>query len=498
MVFHDVETALRHTRERLQARAQLGGPGEAEAAWELASSTLRGHSAADAPTNTTNAPLTGLSPLPALSPPKTAPARRHSTALSVTDQAREVLAAAHADEHNAFTSLHDDEMLRDAACLDSGGDQAGALWGMALAVKDNIDVRNWHTTAGSSALGSRPAYLDAPLIAQLRKAGALLVGQTNMDELAWGGTTDNARYGPTRNPIAPNRSVGGSSGGSAAAVCAGIVPAALGTDTGGSLRLPAAATGTIGFRPSTGRIDSAGVIPLADSFDTPGVIGRSLDDVVRVSEVLCAGSLQAPGSDLRLATWPGATPLGTDQTVSAAWSRLTNLVGEAVIGDVDFGPTEAMFHTWFLIHLIEPALTHGDLLEHCADQLGPGARVPLLAGAALPPELLDGAQAVRAEFNRRVESALADVDAVITPTIAVAPPPIGADTVVLPVGRHPVFTVMPAATWLASMAGLPAISIPIPGTELPVGCQVIGRRGDDAGVLRAARAIQELLKEEGQ
>lgn len=494
MTFIDTEPTLAQVRSHLDSWADRL-PAEALAkAYALASSSLGRFMRVSEEWEGTDEPA--LAPLGESARPNADGSPSHADSFT---RVRRSLQAAHTDPDNAFTVVHDADALRDATELDGIPQESrGPMWGMPIAVKDNIDVRGWMVTAGSWALNA-VAEADAPAIAALRAAGAVPIGQTNMDELAWGGTTNNPRYGPTTNPRAARRSVAGSSGGAAAAVAAGVVPVALGTDTGGSVRLPAAAVGVVGFRPSTGLIDATGIVPLAKSYDTIGVIGRDVDVVQCATEIMAKRSLAAPGLSrpLRLGVIRGITPHGTDPLVTMAWKALESaLRADGIeLHPIDIGGLASYFDVWFLIHLIEPARAHAQLLEKCSHQLGSGALVPLLAGAALPDELLDQAQRLRAAFNAGVDSALIDFDAVLAPTIAFAPPMVGAESVDLPGGNVPLLTAMPQTTWLSSMAGLPAASIPIHHGPLPVGCQVIARRGHDAMVFLVARDIEQRIRE---
>lgn len=190
---------------------------------------------------------------------------------------------------NAFSYLDQDLILAAAKASDdqrNSTDTVGPLHGLPIAIKDNINVAGQPTTAGTPGLGHHRPARDAPVIAALRQAGAILFGHTNMHELAYGLTSDNAAFGAVRNPHDPTKIPGGSSGGSAAAVAAGMVPVALGTDTGGSVRVPAALCGIVGFRPSQARYCGQGIVPISHSRDTVGVLARTVADVAVIDRVL--------------------------------------------------------------------------------------------------------------------------------------------------------------------------------------------------------------------
>lgn len=495
MALIDVASALGEVRSNLDAWTGRVEKEYLDKAFALASTALTGFiSVSIAWKGSDKAELAPLD-----SKTKSVPCVGTSLKNSLAEISRS-LKSAHADQFNAFTVVHDADALRDAKEINRiPFESRGCMWGTPIAIKDNIDVRGWKATAGSRAIDTASKN-DAPAIAALRTAGAVPIAQTNMDELAWGGTTNNLRYGPTLNPGAPLRGVTGSSGGSAAAVAAGVVNLAIGTDTGGSVRLPAAAVGAVGFRPSTGLIDCSGVLPLASSYDTIGVIGRNLDVVQCAIEIMSQRSMAAPEPlrQLRLGTIQGLTPHGTDSTVSAAWTDLEKALRiEGIeLEPINIDGMASFFDVWFLIHLIEPARAHALLLKNSPEQFGSDVLVTLLAGAVLPNGLLDRARHLRAEFNAKVDLALGNFDAVLAPTIAFAPPMIGADSVNLPGGNLPMLTAMPQATWLSSMAGLPTASIPIHAqSSLPVGCQVISPRGHDEMVFLVARNIERLIQD---
>ncbi|MEM7121466.1 MAG: amidase family protein [Pseudomonadota bacterium] len=202
--------------------------------------------------------------------------------------AKAALEAAHTKAAlNAFITLDDDRALAAARHVDTmiaNGDNPGDLAGVPIVIKDNINVAGMRTTAGTPAI-DYVADVSAPVAARLEAAGAVIIGKTNMHELAFGVTSDNATYGTVHNPVDPSRIPGGSSGGTAAAVAAGIVPAGLGSDTAGSVRLPAALCGVVGLRPTTWRVDQAGVVPSVPTFDVVGPLARNVQDAALMNAV---------------------------------------------------------------------------------------------------------------------------------------------------------------------------------------------------------------------
>ncbi len=194
---------------------------------------------------------------------------------------------------NAFISI-DIESVREAArAADTAraqGDVLGPLHGVPLAIKDNIDVAGQVTSGGTPALANHRPRGHAPVMRPLLEAGAIVLGKTNLHELAFGTTTNNGAFGPTRNPYDPSRVPGGSSGGTGAAVGARLAPAGLGSDTGGSVRIPAALCGVLGYRPTTGRYPSGGIVPIAHTRDTAGPMARAMEDIVMLDGLMAGGS----------------------------------------------------------------------------------------------------------------------------------------------------------------------------------------------------------------
>lgn len=481
----------REVSERIRAFAHLASAAELAAAEDLALETLRGVlRVREQVGELGDQPLPPLQPLAA----PTSAEQAGSAALSWPEPQWPLIRE---NAHAAYTWVppQPEVPLAEAEARNL------SLAGASFAVKANIAVNAWPVTACSALYRDDVASDDAAAIRLLRQAGATFVGLTNMDELAWGGTSNNPLHGVTTNPFGAHLSASGSSGGSAVAVAEGSVSVALGTDTGGSVRLPAAACGVVGFRPSTGAISTDGVVPLAESFDTVGVIAATVARVRAAAEVLTARTLERDlDRPVRVGILPALTPFGCDDVVAARWQRVQEMLRAegCVLEEVWVPGMRDFFDVWFFIHLIEPARTHvGGQPERVA-AVGPGARVPLIAGACLPLELEPEAQRLRAYFNGIVSGALAEVDFVVAPTIAAQPQKIEAQTVRLPQGEVSMFKFAPSATWLASMAGLPAISIPVPTGSVPVGMQIMGVRGDDAGVLSFGQRMEQSFIQRGQ
>lgn len=398
------------------------------------------------------------------------------------------------------------------------GLSAGRLDGVGFAAKDNIETSQLPTTAGTEALRGSWPRRDAGVIRALRSAGACLVGKTNLHELAFGITGDNGSFGPTRNPRDPDRSAGGSSSGSAAAVAEGIVPFALGTDTGGSIRIPAAHCGVVGFRPTTGRYPSTGVVPLSWTRDTVGIIARTVDDVAYVDSVM-AGDWRfdtRDGSKVRLG-W------STDGFGGDLAPEVAVAMREACASLVGSGITLIEVHTerlleidaacGFPITFFESARTlPGYLytLDGARADLGIKglSRVSRSPDVHLILEQLLHTGVTRRDYDAalsgrtRLQSAYAElfsanrVDALVYPTVAVTAPKLSQTQIVTPSGREwPVFDLTIRNTSPGSVAGLPSLSLPgLNSSEgLPVGLSLEAPVGSDRALLGLAACVESIL-----
>lgn len=392
----------------------------------------------------------------------------------------------------AVTRILAERAVADATLIDDAlamGRDPGPLAGVPFGVKDLFDVAGLPTTAGS-ALYERasPAAEDAEAIRRLRGAGAVLVATLNMDEFAYGFATINARYGTTRNPHDLTRLAGGSSGGSAAAVAAGLLPFSLGSDTNGSVRVPASLCGLYGLKPTHGDLPLGGVFPFAESFDDTGPFTATLADMVAVWEVLSGRSAsEDEGEALRIARLGGRLRENADPAQIEAMDGIAPDAPIIEIPDVARARSAA-----FLITASEGGKLHRAALARKPMAFDPQVRDRLIAGALLPPALYEEAQAFRARFKAAILDLIADHDVLLapaTPTVA----PLIADPRILIDG------VMTAAradlgihTQPISFAGLPALSLPLrrPG-QLPLGLQLIGKPGGEPALFRFAAELEE-------
>ena len=423
---------------------------------------------------------------------------------------------------NAMTHV-DADAVRQAARVadDVPPARRGLLHGLPMVVKDNIDVAGWPCTAGSPALADHRPVRDADCVLPLRAAGAVVLGRTNLHEFALGITSGNAAYGAVRNPHAPRRIAGGSSGGTAAAVAARLAPVGLGTDTGGSIRIPAALCGVVGFRPSTGRWPGRGVVPISvPSRDTAGPMARSVADCALLDAVVCGGDPQLQDLSPRGLRLGVPQEFWTDLHADMANQLEDALKGLAAAGvvlvpmamDFDLAAlgqvalTVAMHENLpslrayfadhglpFDIHHLASAIASPDvrrIFHHLAQDGGPDA----------------GAYAsALAEVRTRLRPAWAGalgrhtLDALILPTTPLPAARVGEDETAQMDGRRwPTFDTYVRHCGPASILGLPSVSLPAgcvveQGDRLPVGLMLDGPQGSDRRLLAIAAALQPLL-----
>ncbi len=389
------------------------------------------------------------------------------------------------------------------------------LCGVPTALKDLFHLAGAPTTAGSRVMAGYVAGQDATTTRRLRASGAIVVGKTATHEFAFGATTDSPYHGPVHNPWKPGHSPGGSSGGSGAAVAAGVVPVALGTDTGGSIRIPAAACGIVGLKPTYGRVSKHGVVPLSWSLDHPGPLARTVADAAFLLSVLAGPdpldptTLAAPGADWLASARAGAreglqgTRVGVpadwlakrvDSEVKAAFtSALRDLesLGAAVI-EVLLPPSDVLMLVNRIIALAEAGAYHSPSLNRQAKDYGPDVRARLELGQFVLAQDYLTAQRLRGELSREVARVMAGVDVVVLPTLPIPAPIIGQAVWDYGDARETVPEALIRLTSGFSVTGQPAASVPCGFTRagLPVGLQIVGRPLDEATVLRVAAAYE--------
>ena len=359
----------------------------------------------------------------------------------------------------------------------SVSDEQGA--GDAVAVKDLVDVQGMVTTAGGVILPDVPASEDAPVIKRLRQSGCAIVGKANLHEFAYGVTSINPHYGTVRNPHDTRRVAGGSSGGSAVAVAAGMCDWAVGSDTGGSIRIPASLCGVAGFKPAFGSIDVGGVVPLSTSLDTLGPMALDMAGTARAYSIMSGEDVSlASLSRPRLAV-PARWVTGLDQPTADAW----NLVSRG-LPEIEFGDRDTFFQVGLTILLFEAAAYHRRWATDSPEKYGEDVLRLIRRGFEVTPASYEQALLERTRLQDQAERAMEGVDALILPATAVVAPPIEtANDMREPLSR---FT-RPFNTTHQPVAVLPA-----PVSGLPVGIQVAGVTNTET--LRAAAWLEQEWK----
>ena len=403
---------------------------------------------------------------------------------------------------NAFIAVCGEEAIQAAEQVESDIKALayrGPLHGIPIAVKDLIDVAGLPTTS-ASALPAPVAAHDAPVVRRLRDAGAIIIGKTNLHEFAFGTTSEESAFGPVRHPRDRSRCAGGSSGGSAAALALGMCYGALGTDTGGSIRIPAAACGIVGLKPTLGELPCQGVVPLSATLDHVGPMARSVSDVGLLFQAMKGSAVRgvAPaGGRLTFGVADGYFRKRLDADVRAALDRATRALrasGHSVY-DVEVQHAEWTADAYLHIVLPEAARHHARLLEIHSDLYSPGVRFRLEMGRYVLAEDYVRAMRIRDQLVREVDKALDGRDALLLPALALPAPELGAATVEVEGETQPVRAAMLKLTQLFNMTGHPSIALPAgDGADgLPRGLQLVGHRGRTERLLDVATAIERQM-----
>ncbi|GHC82616.1 AtzE family amidohydrolase [Novosphingobium pokkalii] len=409
------------------------------------------------------------------------------------DLAQAALARLAADRHVAVTRLLPARALDEAARVDAlvaQGRDPGPLAGVPYGVKDLFDVAGEVTTAGSAVrAGAAPASADAESVRRLAQAGAVLVATLNMDEFAYGFATINARHGTTRNPHDPARLAGGSSGGSAAVVAAGHLAFALGSDTNGSIRVPASLCGLYGLKPTHADLPLDGTFPFAHSFDDIGPFTSDLADLRAVWAVLSGRIDAAPTDAPRLGWLGGRFAENRDPAQAAAIAAVAGEGPCVVLPDLARYRSAA-----FLITAYEGGALHRADLARAAMGYDPAVRDRLTAGSLLPPALYEAAQALRAQARDHVDALMeaAGVDVLLAPATPCVAPPIADPRIVIDGAMVPARADLGIHTQPITFLGLPSLCVPLhrPG-QLPLGLQLIGRRFGETALFACAQMLEE-------
>ncbi|MBH8574644.1 AtzE family amidohydrolase [Nostocaceae cyanobacterium CENA369] len=431
------------------------------------------------------------------------------SALEVTKAALATIAARN-NELNCFTTVTAETALADAARIDKEiavGNNPGVLAGVPFAVKNLFDIAGLTTLAGAKINAENPpATQDATAVTKLKQAGAVLVGALNMDEYAYGFVTENSHYGATRNPHDLQRVAGGSSGGSAAAVAAGLVPLTLGSDTNGSIRVPAALCGVFGLKPTYGRLSRAGAALFSSSFDHIGPFTGSVRDIATVFDALqgeddrdlvctkrplelCLPQLNRDISGIRIAIADDYFLIGAEPEALAAVQQVADALN--VTEYVTIPEAHRARAAAFVITASEGANLHFEKLRSRPQDFDPATRDRFLAGALIPSNWYLQAQRFRRWYCDRVRELFQNVDVIIAPTTPISAPLIGQQTMILDGEEILIRPHLGLFTQPLSFIGLPVLSVPVQRPNaLPLGVQLIAAPYNEALILQVAAVLE--------
>ena len=377
---------------------------------------------------------------------------------------------------------------------------ARALEGIPIGVKDLFDTAGLATRYGSPAYSENVPASDAEMVRILKENGAIIVGKTTTHEFAWGVTTASEHFGDTLNPWDHNRIPGGSSGGMAAAIAYGAVSAGLGTDTGGSVRIPAALCGVVGFKPTYGVLSTEGVFPLAPSLDHVGVLGRSVSDVRVVAAALGIKSNSSRNSPWRLGILDRTDDLPTSPDVQRSFELAMSILGSHYkVVETNYVPSfRRGFEAFAGIVLAEGGIVHFSRHDRRYIQATYGAETA--SRLALAERATIGAyaesQQTRREFVHQLESAMSNLDFLLLPTCPCAAPPLGTDRITIGSWSGSIREALMMYTAPFNLAGMPAISLPMSPAAvdgMPIGLQIVAGRGRDEALLAFASEVEARL-----
>ena len=427
---------------------------------------------------------------------------REVTSEAVTEACLANIAAKNGTLNAFITVLADDarRQARDADREIAAGRYRGPLHGVPISLKDLMDLRGVPTTAASRVRAGHVALADAPSVARLREAGVVFVGKCNLHEFAFGTTNEDSAFGPARHPLDLGRSPGGSSGGSAVSVAADMAYASIGTDTGGSIRIPAAACGLVGLKPSYGEISTAGVVPLSQTLDHIGPLCRSVEDAEILYDALRGATRRLPGT-----VFPGtaAVRLGVprdyflsrlDPQVASSFERACGRLRAAGVTIEDVTIPHAADITPVYLHIVlsEAAAYHARTLDRQPDDYTSPVRLRLEMGRYLLAEDYVRALRGREVLRREVDQALEGRDALLLPSVAVPATPLGASIVRVGSGEEPMRNITLRLTQLFNLTGHPALTMPCGRTTdgLPIGAQIAGHSAATTALLHLARSLE--------
>jgi 1-carboxybiuret hydrolase len=409
---------------------------------------------------------------------------------------------------NCFTAITEQRALDRAQALDEAradGKPLGSLAGVPFAVKNMFAIRGRPTLAGSKInRDAPPAARDAALIERLEAAGAVLVGALNMGEYAYDFTGENVHYGAVHNPHDLDRMSGGSSSGSAAAVAGGLVPLSLGSDTNGSIRVPASLCGIFGLKPTYGRLSRARTFPFVSSLDHVGPLARTVRDLVHAYDAMqgsdpddpvCANRAAEPvlpqlkrgAEGLCVAVARGYFKCLNSEALSAI-DRVASALGAT--RNIDIPQAEHARAAAFIITACESATLHLDRLRVRARDYDPAVRDRLIAGAMLPGSLVVKAQKFRRWYRDQVLKLFTEVDAILAPATPCTAPLFSQQSISVGGVEMPVRANLGIYTQPISFVGLPVVTVPVPLEPLPIGVQIIAAPWREDVALRLAHALE--------
>ena len=437
--------------------------------------------------------------------------------LSPVEVVRALLARVEADETKSFITVTAERTLGRASLAEReimAGRHRGPLHGVPVALKDLIHTADVPTTMGSAFFAGHVPDHSATVVLKLEEAGSVLIGKTNTHEFAYGPTGDRSFFGPTRNPHDTTRITGGSSGGSGAAVAANLCYGALGSDTGGSIRIPAALCGGVGMKPTFGRVSKMGVFPLAWSLDHVGPITRTVEDNALMLNVLAGHDPGDPYSvnpasedfarDLERGVRGAAIGLPTQFYFEHIDGEVEAHVGEAAgvlaslgaeIREVEIPNLWDTLHAQRLILAAEAYAVHEERLKTDPDRFDDHGLERLLNGENLRAFRYANAQQRKLRSGQEFGNVLRDVDVILTPTVPIPAPEIGQRETMIDGYEEAVYSALTRLTGPTNLNGLPSLSVPCGTTAsgLPVGLQLVGRPLDEATLYRFGHAYERAV-----
>lgn len=417
-------------------------------------------------------------------------------------------------EINSYISVRGEEALAEAAALEAlPPAERGPLWGVPVSIKDVIDVAGMVTTCGSYVTeDAAPAARDAAVVAGLRRAGAIVLGKLNTHEYAYGAMTTSPRFGPGRNPWDTDRIVGGSSGGSGACAAARLAAGTLGTDTAGSVRIPASFNGVTGLRPTTGRVSNRGVFPVSYTYDTVGPLAPRAEDCAALLAATAGLDVEDPSTaDVSVPEYTSELAGGIEGLrIGVVRSLMEGDIDGHIAGAVADGIDEFRKLGARVRDVSIPGLEHFGTIQQATqfadatqvhaptmrtklDAYGADVRARLLTGLFIPSTVYASGQRARRAAYATMREVFRDVDVVCAPTMPVLPPRIGEDTVELN-GQETLYrlTIIPYnSPW--SLVGLPVLSVPCGfAAGMPVGMALVGWRFAESALFRAGHTYQQV------